>query len=840
MEHLSVHSNDFMFHILLRTFLISFSLRTTSALLRIAAMMDDDLSALDGVEEDTRPPSSRSAASTAGRKKRKFTSGSTPYCIMPRCDEEKKKGQRFCNHQWRHYDNMRAQAVAAEAAGSKDQKKIFVEMMSDDEAAIQEIDRFAEENIASGAWKKKKKIDWAEWNERRGVKTSTTDTNRAKPFEREEYIIRQVNKFGRSKGDALNLWNEAVAASHARDHLGFKGQLRLWLQHSVFKDVSTENYIDKSAVEGSSRIKNPNQEVREALRRHTHESKASVSDGYFSGGSGLLIPGSREKADDERKQDDSGAEEDEGGSKKKNPQQCLTLESADEAGDSDPDAEHKGKTRKIDFASARTTFYSQASKALEKQRATIEGKLSLAVEAFDQGRPAPDGEAKADKLVREAYIKRLESCKAVGDAWISKDASLKAVQTVPAAASGGTASSAPTSPHFALWAALGAVQKDLLCVSVPAHFRPHLFMQEFLDSILAAGEIRTLDSAKRRWARMTSSSQEFITSLTSSCRDLSKHVTLQATAIQREAKKEAQQNDKDALAKQRAQLGARAASLKQKSGKPADLPPFFKAANIKTTPMKRIDANSLPVGASLDAPCLLKTPTAVAEWSANSAVQQVMAQWGAKYKKSERFDVEKRAVGVLKPKCGKEQTDKLFADLLIHHAKDIVDISEVNPQFMTTSWSFGYAPDFHSCGFNPNSAACIRVLLFGTVEVFAVSLGKLLAACKASQVTMSEPATATGIKDFMLNLGAESINKLAEAGAEIHHAEHKAEEVLYIPTGWVVVERSKNGLLLYGVRKSFFFKGAAAADNYNIARQTLVDEGRNADRMAAVAKLLSS
>ena len=256
--------------------------------------------------------------------------------------------------------------------------------------------------------------------------------------------------------------------------------------------------------------------------------------------------------------------------------------------------------------------------------------------------------------------------------------------------------------------------------------------------------------------------------------------------------------------------------------------------------MKRIDANSLPVGASLDAPCLLKTPTAVAEWSANSAVQQVMAQWGAKYKKSERFDVEKRAVGVLKPKCGKEQTDKLFADLLIHHAKDIVDISEVNPQFMTTSWSFGYAPDFHSCGFNPNSAACIRVLLFGTVEVFAVSLGKLLAACKASQVTMSEPATATGIKDFMLNLGAESINKLAEAGAEIHHVEHKAEEVLYIPTGWVVVERSKNGLLLYGVRKSFFFKGAAAADNYNIARQTLVDEGRNADRMAAVAKLLSS
>ena len=234
------------------------------------------------------------------------------------------------------------------------------------------------------------------------AKTSTTDTNRAKPFEKEEYIIRQVNKLGRSKGDALNLWNEAVAASHARDHLGFKGQLRLWLQHSVFKDVSTENYIDKSAVEGSNRIKNPNQEVREALRRHTHESKASVSDGYFSGGSGLLIPGSREKADDERKQDDSGAEEDEGGSKKKNPQQCLTLESADEAGDSDPDAEHKGKTRKIDFASARTTFYSQAFKALEKQRATIEGKLSLAVEAFDQGRPAPDGEAKADKLVREA------------------------------------------------------------------------------------------------------------------------------------------------------------------------------------------------------------------------------------------------------------------------------------------------------------------------------------------------------------------------------------------------------------------------------------------------------
>ena len=47
------------------------------------------------------------------------------------------------------------------------------------------------------------------------------------------------------------------------------------------------------------------------------------------------------------------------------------------------------------------------------------------------------------------------------------------------------------------------------------------------------------------------------------------------------------------------------------------------------------------------------------------------------------------------------------------------------------------------------------------------------------------------------------------------------QELLYIPTGWVLAERSHCGPLIFGATKSSFCKTEFARDNYKLAKDLL-------------------
>ena len=199
-------------------------------------------------------------------------------CLMPACDELKKPGSKFCRHHHCHCDN----AKYAAGRDSEEQKQAVIEGFKDDAKAVEMIAEWSQRNIASPLFRNGV-CDWNEWNARFGLRVSIKEGAKTKPFEKREFIIRQVSKFGRSEEQAKGLWNEAEASSCRRD----QGQLRLWLAKGEYEDKSKERYVDESALEGTNRKKKMKDKDRDAMRMHVHELGTGFGHEFFQGQSSV-------------------------------------------------------------------------------------------------------------------------------------------------------------------------------------------------------------------------------------------------------------------------------------------------------------------------------------------------------------------------------------------------------------------------------------------------------------------------------------------------------------------------------------------------------------------------
>ena len=224
-------------------------------------------------------PSSRESVSSGARRGKKDVQ---KICIVPKCDEAKKPNAKLCRRHNCHADNVKYNASKA----GEEQKTAVAKGMKDDALAIEMVEEWQEKNIASGLFKNGV-VDWAEWNKKFGLTVSIDDTSRRRPFEKMQFIIRQVNKFGRTKEEAKNMWNEAEAGQYARDYRGYQGQLRLWLDDKEFQDRKRSIYIDEGALEGSNKKKKIKDSDRDATRVHVHELANAHADEFFHGQSSL-------------------------------------------------------------------------------------------------------------------------------------------------------------------------------------------------------------------------------------------------------------------------------------------------------------------------------------------------------------------------------------------------------------------------------------------------------------------------------------------------------------------------------------------------------------------------
>ena len=184
---------------------------------RVSAMSEWDED--DAVPVVTPPKKGKKSGAVPG-------SGSGDQCLDPSCTMPKKKGARFCLMQQRLYDAMRYQA----AQQSEVQLKAFNDKMQCPTTAVEEVHRFAVLNAAVPDCKHHPLITWAEWNQRQGAVLQKGENSQEAPFEEREWILRQVNKYGRDEEEMKLVWKAFFANKFVgRDLKGYKFQVRLWL-----------------------------------------------------------------------------------------------------------------------------------------------------------------------------------------------------------------------------------------------------------------------------------------------------------------------------------------------------------------------------------------------------------------------------------------------------------------------------------------------------------------------------------------------------------------------------------------------------------------------------------
>ena len=86
--------------------------------------------------------------------------------------------------------------------------------------------------------------------------------------------------------------------------------------------------------------------------------------------------------------------------------------------------------------------------------------------------------------------------------------------------------------------------------------------------------------------------------------------------------------------------------------------------------------------------------------------------------------------------------------------------------------------------------------------------------------------------EIVLDMDAEGWKSLDGFKPSYHFL--KQNQVMYTPVGHMIVERSCEGTMIYGVRKSYIFAGNASLAEYAQCLALFAKGGNNSDRMQQV------
>ena len=195
----------------------------------IAMDCDDDFAANMVPEEQEPQNDSEGQQPDPPRKRRRSTRAggqpSTKTCFAGSCNVECVKGKRWCADHNRMFDAMSYHA-------RKDKEtEAFNKVMSNAIEAERAFNRFSEDNPIEGKWTRKKFIEWSQFKKEHSLATVQVDRRGAKPFEKNQWLQRGMNKMGWTKQQCLVEWDKhAKDATVDRDSLGLDGSLRLWIK----------------------------------------------------------------------------------------------------------------------------------------------------------------------------------------------------------------------------------------------------------------------------------------------------------------------------------------------------------------------------------------------------------------------------------------------------------------------------------------------------------------------------------------------------------------------------------------------------------------------------------
>ena len=137
-------------------------------------------------------------------------------CAIHECVELKKRHSKHCVRHTRAVENMRYQAEQ-----ESPEQIAALNRVEDMDAANDSIGDFCSREAANPESKRKPLVNWTELNKKHGVTMRKSDHTQNAPYEKDQWIIRQVSKFGSTKEVATAAWqNYEGIAIVKRDHFG--------------------------------------------------------------------------------------------------------------------------------------------------------------------------------------------------------------------------------------------------------------------------------------------------------------------------------------------------------------------------------------------------------------------------------------------------------------------------------------------------------------------------------------------------------------------------------------------------------------------------------------------
>ena len=685
-----------------------------------------------------------SRASSTGAEKLKL-------CAYHDCDLDCKPGRRHCNHHHRHLDNCGNQVLKVK--GPEARKK-WVERCKDIEFANSQVEYMSKLSISLPMFAHNPLIDFVQWEQQFGVLVEKKEAAVTRPYEETQWVLEQVNTFGRDKKEMQDEWKTKIAGPWRRDHAGYKGCLRLWLPSGEYEETGTTQFAKGFSKESSKGKKAPKASEVEAFRAHAAEAGFDLSHPFFNGGgheSGMA------ESDEIGHEQPSGAEDlaDPSASsaaqltptkpalKRKGTSDKLDGSEEEDEGDKSRKSTGSGKKRKkSNVASQRAAMFDSLSKQLALKAASIKTRIdeAKAAQAKEKQSTAPSNAT--DQTTRKLYNEALVKSLLLGKAWFSAsdvhtevcehNKQMEAQNEADKKVDLGVKDTLQGQSPVLVWAIAQAG------TSVNIDRKPFLrskdYMQEFVNQ-LPNGDYDEdgLDKCRLQWRRMFTAASQLEASLKKCATDVTKHIAGLAAALEKEEKKRKDKELKEAEAKHLEQSRAK---LKQAQADGAALAAVFKLGTDGVQAVKILECNSIPNDTDLSLPFVIRKSTHLQAWTSQAILLQTMTNFGARYKKTAGFDTSGKVTTPYVARAGKEVTEKFFADVIAPVQGNIVDISEFAPGWMATSWMYGLSAKTSFAGLSPNSAAFLRVLLYGELDMYCLSVAATMDAFKSAKLSI--------------------------------------------------------------------------------------------------------
>lgn len=830
------------------------------------------------------------------------------------CPLTRKKGSRFCK-EFHHpsWENMRGQAVNEDKckkgpkskaakkksdAEGKSQLEMFNESMADDEVARAEVSRHYEENVCIKKFAHRKLINWAEFNKKHYVKRAQQEGEQRVPYEKEEWILRQIGKMGRTRAQATSIWDQHLAGTCRRANDGLGGQVRLWLLKKEFMSIFKETGVEQGMTESSDKLKDLSSGDMDALLRFSHRGLTGHGDEFFRGES------AREAREDAVQQARSSSSA------------CQVAGAVDgvehvvdNSDDDDDDAE-----KSCNLLEHRTHFYTSASQALLAKKQSITENLIKIRAALQLDKDSLEPSLPADVKARCVYVNSCKTRLSLGMAWLGQaPASMMAAGKVPAALEGAPptpSEAAPPTPSSAGGAAdsgaeviepkgenaqvaLGDNSEEAVVVEEPpgdsgikdqqapvaggsaplasvqlvqvkdeANVLKHIFAglradehninlklkmffmdctacEQSLEVALSLTSLADLNSFKTSWAKMAVCNADLEKGLKEATKSLSKHIEVIQNAATRAESKKRKLVDDTAIKEQQEKLQKTAKAIKEAKEQAAQqVPNLFATIKQETRTACAASVYDTPPDntVSVSHPALIQRRGLVTDFLIERPLATMLTAFATSYKSKKGFDTEGKVQERLENGSGREQT-QVFFDLMLKlfDKPSQLNVSSVAKSFTLLNFAFGYSSKHWSLAPTPNSCSMLMVLAAGSIEHFFFHLSSCVKACKAIGLKASNMEEVITSLD---TLNLTTFDDMLKSGAVIMSCTQNPEDIVYVPMGWMHAQRVARGPVIYGVRKSVFFTDDKSGQmGYVLGKELLANSGRDVTKMEQIEKL---